>query len=107
MKVAIAIRGKNLTERLDDRFGRSKYFCIYDFNTDNTFFIENSYTTAQDGVGKHVVDLLTEQDVQMIVACEFGRKVKSILEKKKIQMVIVQNSSLNGNDILEMIRKSK
>lgn len=103
MKVAIAIRGKNLTERLDERFGRSKHFCVYDFNTDKAVFIENNFTTEQDGVGKHVVDLLTEQDVQMIVACEFGRKVRSILEKKKIQMVIVQNSSLTGEDILKMI----
>lgn len=106
MKVAIALRGNNLTEKLDDRFGRSKYFCIYDLNSKTAGFIENKYAAEQDGVGKHVVDLMAEQDVQMIIACEIGRKVRTILEKKKIQMVIVQNVSLTGEEILKKILKN-
>lgn len=106
MKVAIAIRDKNLSARLDDRFGRSKFFCIFDLNTEKALFIENIYANEQDGVGKNVVDLLNEHDIQMIVACEFGRKVRTLLEKKKIQMVIVQNSSLTGEEILKIIKKT-
>ena len=103
MKLAIALRGNNLTEKLDDRFGRSKYFCIYDLNSKTADFLENKYATEQDGVGKHVIDLLVDQNVEMIIACEIGRKVRTILEKKKIQMVIVHNVSLTGEEILEKI----
>jgi len=103
MKLAIALRGKNLTERLDDRFGRSKYFCVYDSNSDSSIFIENIYAKEKDGVGKKVVELLTKQDVQMIIASEFGPKVRNLLEKKKIQMVIIQDLSFTGENILKKI----
>ncbi|MCD4729393.1 MAG: hypothetical protein K8R74_02250 [Bacteroidales bacterium] len=103
MKLAIALRGNNLTEKLDDRFGRSKYFCIYDLNSKTAGFVENKHATEQDGVGKHVIDLLVDQNVEMIIACDFGRKVRTTLEKKKIQMVIVHNVSLTGEEVLNKI----
>ncbi len=82
-----------------DRFGRSKYFCIYDLNSKTSGFIKNKYTTEPDGVGKHVVDILAEYNVHTIISCEFGRKVRTLLEKQKIQMVIVHNVSLTGEEI--------
>jgi len=106
MKLAIALKGNHLNERLDDRFGRSKYFCIYDLNSKTASFIKNKYATEPDGVGKHVVDLLAEYNVRMIISCEFGRKVRILLEKKKIQMVIVYNVSLTGEEILKKIQRN-
>lgn len=106
MKLAIALQGKNLTQRLDDRFGRSKYFCIYNSNSKTSNFIENIYAKEKDGVGRQVVDLLAEQGVQMIIASEFGPKVRSLLEKMKIQMVIIQDVSLTGDEILKKILKN-
>jgi len=106
MKLAIALKGNHLNERLDDRFGRCKYFCIYDLNSKTATFIKNKYATEPDGVGKHVVDLLAEYHVHMIIACEFGRKVRTLLEKQKIQMVIVHNVSLTGEEILKKIQEN-
>lgn len=106
MKIALALKGNNLAEKLDDRFGRSNYFCIYNFNDKTAKFIKNKYANETDGVGKNVSELLIDQNVEMIVAAEFGRKVRTILEKKKIQMVIVQNSSLTGEEIIKMIKKN-
>ncbi len=49
--------------------------------------------------------MLMEQNIEMIIACEIGHKVKALLEKKKIQMVIIQNTSLSGEEVLKMIKK--
>jgi len=107
MKIAIALKGDHLTEQLDDRFGRSKYYCIYDIETKRADFIKNNFATETDGVGKQVVDLLMGQNVKMIIACEFGRKVRTILEKNKIQMVIMQDALLTGEDVLKKIRTDR
>lgn len=107
MKLAIALKGDHLTEQLDARFGRSKYFCIYNTETKSADFLKNKFASETDGVGKQVVDLLLERDVKMIVACEIGRKVRTILEKNKIQMVIMQDASLNGEEVLKKIRIDK
>lgn len=104
MKLAIALKGNQLTDKLDDRFGRSNYFCIYDLNTKISRFIQNKFVSETDGVGKNVTDLLITQNVEMIIASEFGRKVRTILENRKIQMVILQNTSLSGQEILEKIQ---
>lgn len=107
MKIAIAIKGDNLSEELDDRFGRSKYFCIYNLETKNPRFIKNDFANDENGVGKHVVGMLMEQNIEMIIACEIGNKVKALLEKKKIQMVIMQDNSLTGEEVLQKIRIDK
>lgn len=104
MKVAIALRGDQLSEKLDDRFGRSKYFCIYNMEQKTTTFIKNTFASEPDGVGKNVVELLTNQNIDMIVATEFGRKVRTLLENQKIQMVIIQDTSLTGDDVLKKIK---
>jgi len=105
MKLAIALKGDQLTDKLDDRFGRSSYFCIYDLNTKTAKFLENKFANEKDGVGKQVVDLMIDQQVEMIIACDFGRKVRTLLENKKIQMVIIQDTSLSSEDVLKKIRK--
>lgn len=104
MKIAIAIKGEHLSEELDDRFGRSKYFCIYDIVTKTPRFIKNDFADDENGVGKHVVGMLIEQNIEMIIACEIGHKVKALLEKKKIQMVIMQDNSITGDEVLQKIR---
>ena len=106
MKLAIALKGNRLNERLDNRFGRSKYFCIYDVNSKTPSFIKNKYATEPDCVGKQVVDLLAEHHVYMVIASDFGRKVRTLLEKKKIQMVIVHNVSLTGEEIIKKIQRN-
>jgi predicted Fe-Mo cluster-binding NifX family protein len=104
MKITIALRGNHLNDRLDEYFGRSNFFCIYDLSINSAQFIKNEFIADKEGVGKLAVDLLLGHKVEMIVASKFGRKVRTILEKKKIQMVIVQDTSLSGNDILRMIK---
>lgn len=106
MKIAIALKGDQLSEKMDDRFGRSKYFCIYDTEQKTTAFIKNTFAYEPDGVGKNVVELLTKQGIEMIVATEFGRKVRTLLENQKIQMVIIQDTSLTGDEVLKKIRKN-
>lgn len=107
MKIAIALKGDHLTEQLDDRFGRSKYFCIYNTETKNADFLINKFASESDGVGKQVAELLMEKHVKMIVACDFGRKVRTLLEKEKIQMVIVQDTLLTGVEVLKKISFDK
>lgn len=104
MKIAIALKGDQLTEKLDDRFGRSKYFCVYDMDINEASFIKNKFTNEEDGVGKQVVDLMIAYHVELIVATEFGRKVRTLLENKKIQMVILQDTSLSGEEVLQKIK---
>lgn len=104
MKIAIAIKGSHLSEALDDRFGRSKYFCIYDLVTKSSIFINNEFAKDESGVGKQVVDLILDQKVEMIIACEFGRKVRTMLENKNIQMVIIKDTALTGDDVIKMIK---
>jgi predicted Fe-Mo cluster-binding NifX family protein len=106
MKLAIGLKGDNLTERLDIHFGRSNFFCIYDLNSKAKLFLKNTFASDPDGVGKNVVNLLKNQDVSMVVSCEYGRKVKQLLEKHKIQLVIIHNTSLTGEDVLKMIKEN-
>ena len=91
MKVAITSSGNTAAASLDQRFGRCAYFAIYDTDTQELAFVENSAKNADSGAGPAAVAIVAAQGVQKIVSGEFGFKIKGMLDDLNIQMVMVKD----------------
>ena len=91
MKVAITSSGNTTASLIDQRFGRCAYFAVYDTDTKETLFLENTARNADSGAGPAAVAVVAQQGVEKIVSGEFGFKIKSMLDELKIQMVMVKD----------------
>lgn len=103
MKVAITSTGNTLEAKLDQRFGRCKYFVIYDTESKSLEYIPNPNQDAEEGAGPASVELVASRDVEKIVSSEFGMKIKSLLDSLKIQMIVLKDPEKKIREIIELL----
>lgn len=104
MKIGITAVKKDLSAKIDEKFGRAQYFAIYDTTTKQADFIENKHINDKGGVGSKIVELMANNNVEVVIANEFGPKAKDLLEQLKIKMVIPDDKE---KSILELIENIK
>lgn len=106
MKTIITSTGDKVTSKFDQRFGRAGWFCVYDRKTKTTNFIENSFKNTNGGAGTKSSEMAAELGAAQIISGNFGPKAKDMLEKFKIQMVILEETELSVQDIINKINQN-
>lgn len=106
MRIAITSQGNSLESMLDQHFGHAKYFLIYDTQTGVIEIIPNPYNQADEQAGFLAVNLLASKNVDKIISGEFGLKVKPKLDSLKIQMIVLRNSTMILEEIIDMLNKT-
>ena len=101
MKVAIPASNKEIDSLVDDRFGRCPFFCLYNLETRQIEFMENSLKNGSGGVGPQVVEFLANNGINKVYAMEFGPKAKEMLDKLKIETQVV-NSKQTVHEIIKL-----
>lgn len=103
MKVLISSKGNETTDYFDQRFGRAKYFCIYDTDTKQTEFTKNENAEAQGGAGTKTSEKVIELGVKKVISGDFGPKAKQLLDKFNIQMVIISDADTTVQHIIDSL----
>ena len=92
MKVAVSSKGDTLDSEMDSRFGRCKFFAIYDSEDKSTLFIANTAATLTEGAGPAALQLLTSQGVSKLVSGNFGVKIKTLSSDLNVQLIVMRES---------------
>jgi predicted Fe-Mo cluster-binding NifX family protein len=103
MKVAITSVGNSPESKLDQRFGRCRFFAFYDTDAGNLEFVANPNAESLDGAGPASVQFVAARSVEKIVSGEFGIKIKSLLESLNIQMIILKDENKTVKEIIDML----
>ncbi len=101
MKTIITSKGNNLKSKFDLRFGRAAWLCLYDHEKKTTKFIENENKDINGGAGTKTSEKIAELGAQKVISGDFGPKAKSLLEKLKIQMIVLDESNQTIGGIIE------
>lgn len=103
MKTIITSTGNTVDSEFDKRFGRAAWFCIFDEESKETKFIENQHFDAPNGAGIKAAETVAEFDTNKVISGDFGPKAKDLLDKLKIQMIIMQDNDLKVSDIISKL----
>jgi predicted Fe-Mo cluster-binding NifX family protein len=103
MKVAITSTGNSQGSTIDPRFGRCAWFIIYDTESKSIEFIPNPYKDSDEDSGPASIKLLETRNVSKIISGEFGFKVKPVLDKLKIQMIVIKESNRKIFEIIDLL----
>lgn len=104
MKTIISSTGSNLESGFDLRFGRAAWFCLFDEKTGESSFYKNGNQEASHGAGTKAVEKVIELGATRVISGDFGPKAKELLEKFKIQMVLLSDDSKSIADIAGSIK---
>jgi predicted Fe-Mo cluster-binding NifX family protein len=99
MKVAISSKGDTLDSEMDSRFGRCKFFAIYDSENKSTQFVENTAASLTEGAGPAALQLLTAQGVTKLVSGNFGMKIKTLSSDLSVQLIVMRENHTIKNII--------
>lgn len=105
MRVAITALRSSLESRIDNHFGRSAYFVIYDKERKSIEFFPNPFLSMTEGAGAAAVQLLADRGVSQIVSGEFGYKIKALIDSLRIQMIILKESDKTIQEIIDLLDK--
>jgi predicted Fe-Mo cluster-binding NifX family protein len=78
MKTIITSSENKITAAFDKRFGRAAWFCLYDDQTGETEFIENSNVHSSNGAGTKAAEKAVELKVEKVISGDFGPKAKDL-----------------------------
>jgi len=82
--IAVAAFKKTESSQIYDQAGRAPYYLIFDKRGNLLEVISNPFREAARGAGPKVADLLASKNVSVVVAGNFGHKMKSALDEKGI-----------------------
>ncbi len=101
---AISSAGKTEKSFLDLRFGKCENVVLYNTSADQFSIIENPYKNSENS-GIQLVRFLQNEGVSTIITGEVGPMVSQLLEKEKLQLVLLEEERIKIEDVLARIRK--
>lgn len=104
MKIVIPAQAKNIDSILDLKFGKCKYFCVYDPKNDQSEFFKNNLPPNQGKRSKHILGLLKKWETEMIITANIGPNMINSLEKEGIRIIVLNNGHQKIRDVLAKFR---
>ena len=97
MIIAISSSGKDLTSKVDTRFGRAKYFIIYNTNTLSVQVHENNQNlSAMQGAGIQSSQNVVELNAEVLITGNCGPKAFKVLNAAGIKVFITLDCSVQN-----------
>jgi len=106
MKIAIASQGAEKTSAVDSRFGRASCFLIFDTKDESLKVVQNSQNVnAAQGAGVQAAENVTRENVDIIVAGNFGPKAFQALGAAGVKIALWADGTVA--EAIELARNNK
>lgn len=79
MKISITSKGNTLDSKLDERFGRTAYFVVYDTETNSYNIMDNSSIAASGGAGISAAQEIINTGAQAVITGNVGPNAMDVL----------------------------
>jgi predicted Fe-Mo cluster-binding NifX family protein len=96
MKIAIASKGKTISSRVDDRFGRCPYFLILDTKSMTTETIENPGQKEKNAAGIRACQILINKDISAVVVKNIGHNALVTLTGAGMDVYTVASGTVSA-----------
>lgn len=94
MKIAITSSGDNFESAMDLRFGRCKYFAMYDTETKKYEFIDNIAAQSEQGAGIAAAQNVIKMNTDVLLTGRLGPKALQVIENTGITTKFYDSGSV-------------
>ena len=89
MKLCITSQGPELSSQVDPRFGRARYFIIYDDETQEATALDNAQNVnAAGGAGVQSATSVAETGSDWVISGHIGPKAMSVLKAADVKVAV-------------------
>jgi predicted Fe-Mo cluster-binding NifX family protein len=97
MKIAIPMDDKNMEASVCISFGRAPYFLIYDTESNESLFLENSAAASQGGAGIKAAQFLADHKADVLLTPRCGENAAQVIKAASIKMYKTISGSAKDN----------
>ncbi|MDD4803029.1 MAG: NifB/NifX family molybdenum-iron cluster-binding protein [Syntrophomonas sp.] len=97
MRIAIPVDEKSLETSVCVSFGRASYFLIYDTDSREKVFVDNSAAYSQGGAGIKAAQYIADSGVSALLTPRCGENAAEVIEAAKIKIYKTINDSISDN----------
>lgn len=94
MKICMTSTGKEKSSLTDLRFGRCKYFAIYNDETEAVEYIDNSSVSANQGAGITAAQKIIDMGVDVVITGKIGPNAMKIISASNINIYAFQQGTV-------------
>lgn len=97
MKIAIPVDDVSMDTSICISFGRAPYFMIYDTESKNASFLDNSAAASQGGAGIKAAQLIVDSGADAILTPRCGENAAEVFHAAKVKIYQTNGSMLKHN----------
>lgn len=97
MKIAIPVEDKSMESSVSQSLGRTPYYLIYDTNSKETAFLDNSALASQGGAGIKAAQTIVDSKVDAVLTPLCGENAAKVLNSANIILYKTLNTSAQEN----------
>ncbi len=97
MKIAMPVDDKNIETTVCISFGRTPYFLVYDTETKESAFIDNSAAASQGGAGIKAAQAIVDSKVSALLTPRCGENAAEVIKTADIKMYKTIDGSAMDN----------
>lgn len=97
MKIAIPVDNKTMESSICISFGRTPYFLIYDTETKESVFIDNSAAASQGGAGIKAAQTVVDSQVGALLTPRCGENAAKVINAANVKIYKTINNSIKDN----------
>lgn len=97
MKIAIPVNEKSMEDGVCQSFGRTQYFLIYDLESKEEIFIDNSAAASQGGAGIKAAQTIVDSGAKALITFRCGENAAQVINAAEIKMYKAIGDSIQEN----------
>ncbi|MFA7075034.1 MAG: NifB/NifX family molybdenum-iron cluster-binding protein [Endomicrobiaceae bacterium] len=97
MKIIIPTENKDTDTLVCASFGRAPFFMIYDTETEDFQFIDNSAANSQSGAGIKAAQIIIDSKAEALIAYQCGQNAADVLKAGGIKIYKAQMGLAKDN----------
>ena len=97
MKIAIPVDETSLDSNVCISFGRTPYFLIYDVDTKESVFLDNSAAASTGGAGIKAAQTIVDNKANVLLTPRCGENAAEVLKSADIEIFKTTSASVKDN----------
>ncbi|MGI6121096.1 MAG: NifB/NifX family molybdenum-iron cluster-binding protein [Saccharofermentanales bacterium] len=97
MKIAIPVDNNLMESNVCASFGRAPFFLVYDTETKEAAFVENTAASGTGGAGIRAAQIVADQEVDALLTPRCGQNAADVFRSADIKLYRTNTDSLKDN----------
>jgi len=97
VKIALPVENNMADSNISPSFGRAPYFLIYDSDTDESIYVNNTAAASQGGAGIKAAQAVIDLGAQALITPRCGENAAQVIKIAGIEMYKSQGLSAAAN----------